>query len=149
MEAILLVGIQASGKSTFYRQRFVDTHIRINLDMLRTRHREQIILRACLEAKQPFVVDNTNTTAIDRARYIVPAKEAGFRIVGYYFRSNLGDLLRRNRQREAHKIVPDKAIFGAHRQLQVPAFEEGFDALYSVTSSGANEFEVQVIAAGG
>jgi hypothetical protein len=36
MHAILLIGLQASGKSTFFRERFSDTHVRINLDMLRT-----------------------------------------------------------------------------------------------------------------
>ena len=70
MEAIIFVGIQASGKSTFYRERFFDTHLRINLDMLKTRYREQLILRACIEAKQPFVVDNTNPSVEERARYI-------------------------------------------------------------------------------
>lgn len=62
MEAIIFIGIQGAGKSTFYRHHFFNTHIRINLDMLKTRHREQIFLQACLEAKQPFVVDNTNPT---------------------------------------------------------------------------------------
>ncbi len=57
MQAIIFIGIQASGKSSFYKEQFFKTHIRINLDMLRTRHREDILLRACLEAKQPFVVD--------------------------------------------------------------------------------------------
>jgi len=37
MEAVIFVGLQAAGKSTFYRERFFDTHVRINLDMLRTR----------------------------------------------------------------------------------------------------------------
>ncbi len=46
MELLLFIGGQASGKSTFYHQRFRDTHLRINLDMLRTRHREAILLKA-------------------------------------------------------------------------------------------------------
>jgi len=29
MQAILFVGLQASGKSSFFKQRFFDTHIRI------------------------------------------------------------------------------------------------------------------------
>jgi hypothetical protein len=29
MEAVLFVGIQGAGKSTFYLQRFFDTHVRI------------------------------------------------------------------------------------------------------------------------
>jgi hypothetical protein len=59
MQALIFTGIQTSGKTTFYRERFFETHIRISLDMLRTRNREQILLQACLEARQPFVKDNT------------------------------------------------------------------------------------------
>lgn len=87
MELVLLVGIQASGKWSFYKKQFADTHVRINLDMLRTRNRERIIFQACLQAKQPMVVDNTNPTKKDRARYIIPAREAGFKVIGYYFPS--------------------------------------------------------------
>jgi len=39
MEAIIFIGIQATGKSTFYKDNFFKTHIRINLDMLKTRKR--------------------------------------------------------------------------------------------------------------
>jgi predicted kinase len=143
MEAILFVGIQAGGKSTFYRRRFVDTHIRINLDMLKTRHRERLIFQACIEAKQPLVIDNTNLTAAERARYIAPAKAAGFRIVGYYFRSTLADALRRNRERPAHQTIPEKGIFSAYHRLEIPRHEEGFDVLYDVTISPDNDFTVQ------
>ncbi|MEO1133121.1 MAG: ATP-binding protein, partial [Cyanobacteria bacterium J06639_1] len=58
MQAIIFIGIQASGKSTFFAQKFADTHVRINLDMLKTRHREKCLLETCLEIGQPFVVDN-------------------------------------------------------------------------------------------
>lgn len=143
MEAIILIGIQASGKSTFYKQRFVDSHLRINLDMLKTRDREEIILRACLEAKQPFVVDNTNTLIRQRARYIEPARAARFRVIGYYFHSSIGDALRRNRQRAAAQIVPDKGILATYYQLNVPALAEGFDELYYVTTGENFEFDVQ------
>ena len=37
MEAVIFVGIQGSGKSSYYKERFFRTHFRINLDMLRTR----------------------------------------------------------------------------------------------------------------
>jgi len=68
VELIIFIGIQAVGKSTFYQQRLFNTHIRINLDMLKTRHREQILTNVCLTAKQPFVIDNTNVTRSERAR---------------------------------------------------------------------------------
>jgi hypothetical protein len=43
----------------------------------------------CLDHQQPFVVDNTNPTAAERAVYIAPAKAAGFRVIGYFFQSNV------------------------------------------------------------
>lgn len=88
MQAILFIGIQAAGKSTFYQQQFFATHIRLSLDMLKTRHREQLLLRACLEAKQPFVVDNTNTTLAKRGVYINAAKLPGFTSTVITFKPN-------------------------------------------------------------
>ena len=44
MEAVILVGIQAAGKSTFYRERFFGSYVQISLDLLRTRHRERSLL---------------------------------------------------------------------------------------------------------
>lgn len=40
MQLIIFIGVQASGKSTFYQQQFYSTHLRLNLDMLKIRHRE-------------------------------------------------------------------------------------------------------------
>ncbi|MEO6727270.1 MAG: hypothetical protein ABIP14_18420 [Blastocatellia bacterium] len=48
MEAIVFIGIQATGKSTFFQQRFFATHIRINLNMLKTGSRERIQRRGLL-----------------------------------------------------------------------------------------------------
>ena len=58
MKGVIFIGLQASGKSTFFLQRFFTTHIRLNMDMLKTRNRETILLKACIEAKQPVVIDN-------------------------------------------------------------------------------------------
>ena len=132
MEAVILIGIQASGKSSFCRDRFYNTHIRINLDMLKTRHREKILVQACLDAQQRFVVDNTNPTPADRARYILPAKDKGFRVVGYYFQSVLEDCKRRNSQRQGKQVIPVPGILATHKKLVLPSWDEGFDALYSV-----------------
>jgi predicted kinase len=143
MEAIIFTGIQASGKSTFYKERFFTTHVRINLDMLRTRNRESILLRACLEMKQALVVDNTNVTAADRARYIALAKEAGFRVVGYYFQSSLGDSIRRNNERALKAKVPAGAIAGMLKRLEPPTLAEGFDELYWVRIGSDGGFVVE------
>src|SRR5262249_43520882 len=90
-DAVIFIGIQASGKSTFYAQRFAETHAHVNLDTLRTRTKEAVLLRDCIARKQSFVVDNTNAAVTDRARYIVPAHEAGFRVVAYLFEATLQD----------------------------------------------------------
>jgi len=50
--------------------------VRINLDMLRTRHRQRLLIAACLGAKQRFVIDNANLTAAERALHIAAAKQA-------------------------------------------------------------------------
>src|SRR5262245_52287755 len=99
MEAVIFIGIQSTGKSTFFQQRFFATHVRINLDMLKTRNRERILLAACFEAKQPFVVDNTNVTREARAEYISQAKASRFRVIGYYFKSALQSAIERNDRR--------------------------------------------------
>lgn len=142
MEAVVFVGIQASGKTSFYLARFVRTHVRISLDMLHTRHREAILLRACLEAKQPFVVDNTNPTAAERARYLLPAKGARFRTVGYYFPPDLETCLERNAARPARERVPPKGVVGTLHRLEPPTLAEGFDEIFAVVPDGTDGFSV-------
>jgi predicted kinase len=149
MEAVVLVGIQASGKSTFYQQRFFDTHVRISRDLLRTRNRERLLLQACLDSKQPFVVDNTNVLAEERARYIGPAKAAGFRVVCYYFRTETRAAIARNRLRQGKAVVPIPGILSTYKRLEEPRMDEGFDELYIVTLTPANAFVVELFTAAG
>ena len=89
MEMVLFIGIQATGKSSFYLERFFRTHIRISGDMLKTKRRKELLVRACLEGKSPFVVDKMNLTRTERAGYIGLAKTAGFKVVGYFLESEL------------------------------------------------------------
>jgi predicted kinase len=143
MEAVIFTGVQAVGKSSFYQERFFRTHVRINLDMLKTRHRERLLLAACLEARQPLVVDNTNPTIRERAPYIAAARAAGFAVRGFYFQSKVEDCLARNASRAAGQRVPDKAILGTYRRLEVPSFEEGFDRLLYVRLGEGGQFIVE------
>ena len=86
----MLCGLQGAGKTTLYRDRWLETHVRISMDLLRTRAREAALLELCLPTRQPFVVDNTNPTVADRARYVEPARAAGFRVVGYLVDADVG-----------------------------------------------------------
>ena len=38
----MLCGVQGSGKTTLYRDRFLATHVRVSMDLLRTRAREAL-----------------------------------------------------------------------------------------------------------
>jgi len=142
MEMILLVGIQGSGKTTFFRERFFDTHVRVSLDMLRTRERERILIAACLMAQQPLVIDNTNTLASERAGYIEMARNAGFRTVAYFFQSDLRAAIARSNSRKERKI-PVPAILRSYKRLDAPSKEEGFSELYMVTVEKENRFLVK------
>ncbi|MCB1045046.1 MAG: ATP-binding protein [Acidobacteria bacterium] len=139
MACVIFVGLQASGKSSFYQQRFRDTHIRLNMDMLKTRYRERVLMVACIDSKQPVVIDNTNSTVGERARYTKPFKQAGFKLVAYYFRSSLAECLARNRKRD--QKIPEVGIKGTYNKLTQPSYDEGFDEIYYV-ALGDGGFEV-------
>jgi predicted kinase len=143
MEVVIFIGIQATGKSTFYKEKFFRTHIRINLDMLKTRNREDIFLDACIKAKQPFVVDNTNPSIEDRKKYINIVKSAKFKVIGYYFQSNIAEAIKKNERREGKEHIPLAGIKSTYAKLQLPNLGEGFDELYYVKINEENKFIVE------
>ncbi|MCJ8012590.1 ATP-binding protein [Paenibacillus sp. KQZ6P-2] len=144
MECVIFIGIQASGKSTFYQERFFKTHMRINLDMLKTRNREDIFIEASLRAKQPFVIDNTNSTMFDRQKYIEIAKQHKFKIIGYYFEPDYESSLERNDKRQGKERIAEVGIKSTMKKLQAPLHSEGFDELYQVRSLH-EKFEVEAL----
>lgn len=144
MEAIIFCGIQASGKTTFYKDRFFRTHVRISLDLFNTRRKEDIFLQTCFDTQQRFVIDNTNATKKARQHNITRAKQCKFKVIGYYFHSTLGEAITRNKNRTGKEVIPIAGIAGTLKRLQVPEFEEGFDMLYKVTIVN-NAFEVEAI----
>jgi predicted kinase len=143
MEAVVLCGVQGSGKTTLYRDRFLDTHVRVALDLLRTRHREAEFVRLCLETRQPFVVDNTNPTPADRRRYVEPARAAGFRAVAYLVEVADVEALARNAERAGRQRVPASGVVGTARRLQRPTPEEGFDELWHATAAPGGGWRIE------
>lgn len=141
-ELVVFCGIQATGKSSFYVERFLHTHVRISLDVVRTRHRERTIFEACLACGQSVVVDNTNATPQERARYVGPGLRAGFTAVGYYFSSRLAEALERNAGRSGAQRVPDRGVMGTAGRLVIPRMAEGFSALWYVTLDPGRGFGV-------
>jgi len=132
MEAILFCGIQATGKSTFYKQNFFNTHVRISMDLLKTRNRESRFVNLCLETQQKFVIDNTNPSKEDRERYIPKIKTEKYKLIGYYFQSRIDEALERNGEREGKQRIPDVGVRATYSKLELPSYDEGFDELYYV-----------------
>jgi predicted kinase len=143
MEAIVLCGVQASGKTTLYRDRFLATHVRISMDLLRTRAREAAFLALCLETRQPFVVDNTNPTPADRARYLAPARAAGFRVVGYLVEVDAAEAFARNAERRAAARIPPGNVAATARRFVRPVPEEGFDELWHATAAPGGGWRIE------
>lgn len=136
MEMILFCGLQGAGKTTFYNANFASTHLRINLDMLRTRRRQGMILDACLRAGQRFVVDNTNPNQAERALYLTLAKAAHFKATAYYFDVAYDVALRRNNKRTGKAVVPENGLRATKGKLEKPTLAEGFSSIYSVDEEG-------------
>ena len=132
MEAVILSGIQGAGKSTFCRDRYWDSHVRINYDMLRTRHREKLLLEACLAAGQPLVIDATNPSREDRQRYLPLCKQANFRIIGFEFRISSQLAMQRNEQRQGKTRVPRAAQRAFASKHEALSFGEGFDEIWLI-----------------
>ena len=142
MQAVLFTGIQGSGKTTFYAKRYLKTHLRISLDMLKTRNKERLFIQTCLATGQKFVVDNTNPTAAERKRYIEAAKEAGFEVVGYFFNATVPEALERNQLRSGKELVSEIGIWATHKKLERPTPNEGYDFLFEVRLRN-NEYTIQ------
>jgi len=142
MEAIIFCGIQATGKTTFFKEQFFKTHMRISLDQLNTRNKELRFIETCILTSHPFVIDNTNPSPEERAKYIAIAKSNKFKVIGYYFQSKVADALLRNNQRSGKEKVPEVGIKGTYKRLSLPSMDEGFDELYYVTAEN-NIFTVK------
>jgi len=121
MEAVVLCGVQAGGKTTLYRDRFLETHVRISGDLLRTRAREERFLALCLETRTPFAVDKVNPTPDERRPYVERARAAGFRVVAYLVETAADEALARNARRPPRRRVPIPGLLGTHGRLVAPS----------------------------
>lgn len=146
LELVVFIGLQASGKSAFYRGRFGATHGHVSKDSFRNNknpnRRQRQLIKDAHGTGRSVVVDNTNPTAEERRSLVELGHEFGARIVGYYFESTTRGSVGRNRLRAGKAKVPDVAIFATAKKLVPPSYAEGFDELFRVRLAGSS-FEVR------
>jgi predicted kinase len=137
LECVILIGLPAAGKTTFFRERFAATHAHISKDLWPNAAgrdaRQRRLADDALAAGRSIVVDNTNPTVADRAPLIAIARRRGARVVGYFFDIPTRAAVARNAARAGREKVPNVAIFTVAKRLERPTRAEGFDALYRVT----------------
>lgn len=147
MELVIFIGLQASGKSTFFRNYFASNYELVSKDCFRNNknpsRRQAQLIEAALKEGRSLVVDNTNPRIEDRAAIIQLGRLYNAEIIGYYFKSQVKRCLERNQQREGKARVPDVAIYTTLNKLIRPSYAEGFDKLFYVSIAGNNTFKVR------
>ena len=125
----ITIGVQAGGKTTFCRQ-YLNDFAYISLDIVKTRSKEDRMITGIIPTGQNIVIDNTNPTKAERAKYLNIARQNGYKTVGLYFRSAADECIKRNSQRE--NPVPLKGLLATAKKLEQPSYGEGFDELYYI-----------------
>ncbi len=134
-QAVILVGLQGSGKTSYYQKHFSTTHVHISRDVLGSTGREAVVLQECLSAGRSFVIDNTNATRAVRAPLIRQAKAAGYQVSAYFFAVAVRTAIGRNNHRQDKRPIPVPAILRTAKQMEPPAQSEGFDEIHTITAS--------------
>lgn len=135
-ELVLLVGLPASGKSTFFRERFAGSHAHVSKDLIprsadkRKRQRKEIA--AALAESRSVVVDNVHASRAERAEAIEAAGDFGAKVIAYWFRESVAECRTRNERREGSFKVPLVAIYAAAKRFEEPSAEEGIDEIHAV-----------------
>lgn len=147
-ELVILIGLQAAGKSTFARERFGVSHAYdyVSKDRMGSarnkEQRQQRLVAAALAAGRSVVVDNTNPSPAEREALIRIGHDYGARVIGYFFAPDIAASRARNAVRTGHERVPVVAIYATAKRLTPPTYAEGFDALFTVRIAPGGGFEV-------
>lgn len=134
-EAIIFIGLQGAGKTTYYKSVLAPTHALLSLDVQKTKALG-MLLDACIAEGRSFAVDNTNATRAARAPYIRKAREAGYRVIACYFDVPTRTAIGRNNHRTDKRPIPVAAILKTAKQMETPTEAEGFDEIRVLGETG-------------
>ncbi|MBO0822974.1 MAG: ATP-binding protein [Actinobacteria bacterium] len=141
----VLVGLQASGKTTFCHQ-MLGGYVQVSKDhwpSARNRQRRQLrLIGDALAAGRDVAVDNTNPSPEEWQPLMEVARQNGGRVVAYWFPPDLPGSLGRNAARQGRARVPEVGLRAVMARLQRPELTDGFDAVLTVRFDGAGGFHV-------
>jgi predicted kinase len=156
----VLVGLQASGKTTFCRDVLGERYVQVSKDHFpnaRNRQRRQLrqrrqprqrrqlrLLREALAAGHDVVIDNTNPSPTEWQPLIETARNCGAGLVGYWFPPDLAGSLARNAARAGRARVPEIGVMSTVSRLRQPGTADGFDSVLTVRFDGSGGFEVSL-----
>ena len=139
-ELVVFTGLQASGKTSFFRERFAETHVHISKDAWpnarKKEERQRRLIEGHLRAGRSVVVDNTNPTPVEREPLITMGRALGACISSYSFVVSVEEALRRNAQRDGRARIADVGIYSVAKRLVTPTEAEEFDQRFEVRLMG-------------
>ncbi|NKZ05602.1 ATP-binding protein [Actinomadura latina] len=146
-ELAILIGLQASGKTTFYR-RHLAGHVHVSKDLFprgarRKQARQLRLISEALEQDRDVAVDNTNPSPDEWQPLITVGRRHRAHIVGYWFPPDVALSMRRNAVRPPEIQVPDVGVYAALKRLRRPRPSDGFDALFTVVPAADGAFDVK------
>jgi predicted kinase len=152
LQLMVLVGLQASGKTLFTR-RHLAAYVHISKDHWpNAQHKAARQARAVDEAlalDRSVAVDNTNPTVEDRRPLLEAARAHHADPIALVFRATVRECLIRNARRQGRARVPDVAILATAKRLQRPTREEGFCCCYEVRLEPDGTFVIRQLPHGG
>ncbi|MEU2226421.1 ATP-binding protein [Streptomyces sp. NPDC018347] len=144
----VLVGLQASGKSTFFTRCLSGRYALVSKDLIprgaRNRQGRQMrLVEEHLAAGRAVAVDNTNPSPAEWEPLVRAAHAHGATVTAYWFPPDVPGSLRRNAAREGRDRVPDVGVLATLRRLRRPSEADGFDTVREVRFDGRGGFEVR------
>jgi predicted kinase len=140
---ILLIGLPASGKSTWAHRNARDAIVVSQDDLIDAitplgfeysarpiyAAAEEAIARTALREGRIVIVDRTNRTRVLRKRWIAIARESVCKVVAIVMSADAETCRTRNRARSGPRCVTEERMRRMIAVLEAPELDEGLDAI--------------------